>query len=45
MAQTLTLKEEQNIKLKSEIVIYKNKIVAYKLKMKEAVAAFETKKI
>jgi hypothetical protein len=26
LAETLTLKEEQNIRLKSEIVIYKNKL-------------------
>lgn len=45
LAETLTLKEEQNIKLKSEIVVYKNKIENLKAKTKEALATFETKRI
>lgn len=39
------MKEEQNIKLKSEIVIYKNKLQDQKAKMKEALSTFETEKI
>lgn len=39
------MKEEQNIKLKSEIVVYKNKIANLKTKTKEALATFETKRI
>lgn len=42
LAQTLTQKEEQIIKLKSEIVIYKHKISNYKAKLKEAINGFET---
>lgn len=45
LAETMTLKEEQNIKLKSEIVIYKNKLQEQKAKMKEALSTFETEKI
>ena len=45
LAQTMTLKEEQNIKLKSEIVVYKSKIETLKIKMKEALKTFETKRI
>ena len=45
LAETMTLKEEQNIKLKSELVIYKNKLQEQKLKMKEALSTFETEKI
>ena len=33
LAETLTLKEEQNIKLKSEIVIHKAKVESLKLKL------------
>jgi predicted nucleic acid-binding Zn-ribbon protein len=45
LAETMTMKEEQNIKLKSEIVIYKNKLQEQKAKMKEALSTFETEKI
>lgn len=45
LAETMTMKEEQNIKLKSEIVIYKNKLQDQKAKMKEALSTFETEKI
>jgi predicted nucleic acid-binding Zn-ribbon protein len=45
LAETMTMKEEQNIKLKSEIVIYKNKLQDQKVKMKEALSTFETEKI
>lgn len=45
LAETMTMKEEQNIKLKSEIVIYKNKLQEQKEKMKEALSTFETEKI
>lgn len=45
LAETMTMKEEQNIKLKSEIVIYKNKLQEQKVKMKEALSTFETEKI
>jgi hypothetical protein len=45
LAETLTLKEEQNIKLKSEIVIYRGKLERQKQKTREAVETFETKKI
>ena len=45
LAETLTLNEEQNIRLKSEIVIYKNKLQEQKTKMREALSTFETDKI
>lgn len=45
VSQVLTQKEEQNIKLKSDIVILKNKLARQKLKMKEAVETGETAKI
>jgi len=41
----LTLKEEQNIKLKAEIVVYKIKVNKAKEKMKAALETFETKRI
>ena len=41
----MTQKEEQVIKLKSEIVLLKNKLGQYKQKLKDSVQTFETKKI
>ena len=45
LASILTEKEEQIIKLKSEMVVYKNKINVYKTKLKESVTRYETKKL
>lgn len=45
LVSTLTEKEEVVIKLKSEIVIYRNKLHQYKQKLKDSVKDYETKKI
>ena len=41
LAETLTLKEEQNIKLKSEIVIYRAKLESMKQKLQDGIAKAE----